>query len=120
MRNILTWLLFYTIVLALSQIFLKLGVNQLGSVDLKNLPKLAIDILTNPSLLLGTILLGSTFFIWLIILSKFPLSLAFPLTAMAYVFVGILSFFFLGEKLLLVNYFGMFLIACGLFFLLYK
>jgi len=120
MKNLFYWLLLYTIILATSQILLKLGVNQLGPIDLKNAPKLIMDVLANPALIFGTILLGSTFFIWMVILSKFPLSLAFPLTAMAYVFVGILSFFFLGEKLMLVNYFGIFLIACGLFFLLYK
>jgi len=39
---------------------------------------------------------------------------------MVYIFVAWMSFFTLGETLGLINYFGMLLIALGIYFLLYR
>jgi uncharacterized membrane protein len=64
--------------------------------------------------------MASSFFLWLTILSWFKLSLAFPLTALAYVIVAVLSYFMLNEKLFLHNYLGIVLIAFGIFLLLFK
>jgi len=77
-------------------------------------------LLKNPYFLLGTGLMAASFFLWLVILSWFKLSLVFPLTALTYIFVALLSYLMLGEKLLLQNYAGIMLIALGIFFLLYK
>lgn len=113
----------YTLIMAFGQIFLKLGMNRVGGFSLQNakdvLP-LLLALLKNPYLLLGTGLLAASFVLWLVILSWFKLSLVFPLTALTYVFVALLSYFMLGEKLLFVNYFGIIFIALGIFFLLYK
>jgi uncharacterized membrane protein len=64
--------------------------------------------------------MAASFVLWLVILSWFKLSLVFPLTALTYLFVALLSYLMLGEKLLLQNYAGIILIALGIFFLLYK
>lgn len=113
----------YTIILALSQIFLKIGVSQIGGFKINSLADifaLVPTILSTPLLLLGIALMGSSFFFWMYILSWFKLSLVFPLTAMTYVFVAILAGIFLGEKLLWINYLGIVLIAAGIGFLVYK
>lgn len=116
-------MLIYTALLASSQIFLRLGASQIGGFSLKafkDLLPLILTILKNPSVLIGTSLMASSFFLWIYILSWFKLALAFPLTAIAYIFVAVLSYFLLGERLLFYNYLGIGLIACGIFFLLYK
>jgi uncharacterized membrane protein len=68
----------------------------------------------------GTVLMASSFFLWLTILSWFKLSLAFPLSSLAYVTVAVLSYLMLNEKLFPHNYLGIILIAFGIFLLLYK
>ena len=123
MRNLLLWILFYTLLLASSQIILKSGAAQIGGFSLKGLGDifpLAFTIIKNPLVILGTLLMAASFFLWLYILSWFKLSVAFPLTALTYVFVALMSYFFLGDRLSLYNYFGITLIASGIFFLLYK
>lgn len=123
MRNLLFWILFYTLALALSQILLKLGINRMGGFSVQNTKDmllLALAILKNPYILIGTTLMASSFFLWLFILSWFKLSLVFPLTALTYIFVALLSYYLLGEKLFLQNYVGIFFMAIGVFFLLLK
>jgi len=123
MRYLLFWILVYTIVLATSQILLKLGVNRLTGISAHN-PReiwlLAATAWKNPYLLFGTALLGSSFFLWLVILSWSKLNLVFPLTALTYVFVALLSYFLLGERMLWQNYAGIAFLAAGVFCLLYK
>jgi len=123
MRNLLFWILFYTLALALSQILLKLGINRMGSFSVQNTKDtllFVLAILKNPYILTGTALMASSFFLWLFILSWFKLSLVFPLTAFTYIFVALLSYYLLGEKLFLQNYIGIIFMAIGVFFLLLK
>ncbi len=123
MKNLLLWILFYTLILASSQIILKTGAAQIGGISFKgfgDLFPLVLTLITNPLVVLGTLLMAASFFLWLYILSWFKLSVAFPLTALTYVFVALMSYFFLGDRLSFYNYFGITLIAGGIFFLLYR
>ena len=123
MRHLFIWVVFYCLLLASSQITLKSGASQLGGFTIKGLADifpLLLRIIANPMILLGTLLMASSFLLWVYILSWLKLGLVFPLTAMTYIFVALLSYFFLAEKLSLINYFGIVLVAAGIFFLLYK
>jgi drug/metabolite transporter (DMT)-like permease len=123
MRHLLVWILIYTAVMAVGQIFLKMGLGRLAGFSLQNLKDALLilpGLLKSPYILLGAGLMAASFILWLFILSWFKLSLAFPLTALTYIFVVLLSYFMLGEKLLPQNYAGIVLIAFGIFFLLYK
>lgn len=123
MRSFFAWILFYTLVMAFSQILLKAGVGQIGGFRVggfKDVFSITTQVLINPFIMGSVVLMVSSFFLWLFILSWTKLSLVFPLTALVYVFVALMSYFMLGEKLSLLNYFGTFLIIAGIFFLLYK
>lgn len=123
MKELLFGVLIFALAMAFSQVLLKIGVSQISLFKfqgLKDIFGLVLKIFLNPSILLSMALMVSSFFLWLYILSKFKLGVAFPLTAMTYVFVALFSYFMLGEKLTLFNYLGITLIAAGVFFLLYK
>lgn len=123
MRNFFSWVSFYTLIMAFSQILLKLGTNQIGTFavkEFKDILYIGFQIIKNPYIISSVVLMSSSFFLWLYILSWFKLGLVFPLTAMTYVFVALMSLFIVGEKLTLLNYFGVLLIASGVVFLLYK
>ena len=121
--NFVFWILLYTFIFSFSQVLLKLGLNQIGTISLKTAQEilpLALNIVMNPYVLSGMILLSSSFFIWLAILSWFKLSLALPLVSLSYVLVALLGFFMLDEKLSFINYFGIILITAGVFFVVCK
>jgi len=123
MKNMLFWVLFYVLVMAFSQILLKSGVGQIGGFRIsgaKDILLTALQIFKNPFIMGSVLLMASAFFLWLYILSWFKLGLVFPLTALTYVFVALMSYFMLGEKLSLYNYFGVVMIVAGVFFLLFK
>jgi drug/metabolite transporter (DMT)-like permease len=59
----------------------------------------AVSFLKNPFLVSAVFLYAVTILIWIYVLRTLPLSLAYPLTALSYVIVPILSFLFLHEKI---------------------
>ena len=123
MRNLFFWVFIYSLMIAFSQILLKIGLTKMPVFSAKNFSELFLvgwSVVRNPYILFGTALMGGSYFLWLAILSWFNLSLAYPLTAIGFVFVAALSYFMLGETLMLFNYFGIVLIAGGIFLLLYK
>jgi drug/metabolite transporter (DMT)-like permease len=123
MRHPVLWVFYYSVAMACAQVLMKMGTNRIGEFAIKqamDIFPLLLKIALNPFIFGGVVLLVSSFFLWLYIISFFQLALIFPLTAMIYVFVEVLSYFILGEKLLWANYGGIALIALGIFFLLYK
>lgn len=124
MLALVSFMVFYTFILALSQVLLKIGIDQkLATIEfkgLKSLLPLAIEIFTHPLIFISIVLLLLSFALWMYILSKFKLGIAFPMTALVYVFVAIMSIFTLGEKLSLTNYLGVFFVVLGIVLLLYK
>ena len=123
MRNFLVWVLLYTLVMAFSQILLKFGVAHIGGFkirEFKDVLSITLQVLKNPLIMGSIVLMVSSFFLWLYILSWTKLGLVFPFTALVYVFVALMSYFMLGEKFSSFNYFGIAFIAIGVFFLLYK
>lgn len=120
MQNLLFWIVIYTLILAYSQILLKLGISQIGGIGFDHPIELIFSIFKNVYIISGTILMASSYFLWLAILSWFKLSLVFPLTAIGFIFVAILSYFVLNEKLLFINYIGILFITLGIVLLLYK
>ena len=121
--QLLFWILIYTLILASSQVLLKLGLIQIGAFSargIKDIIDLLFSLIMNPYIVSGTVLMASSYFLWLAILSWFKLSIAFPMTGLAFIFVAILSYFILGERLFYYNYIGILFVALGIFLLLYR
>lgn len=55
----------------------------------------------------------SSMLIWIFVLRKLELSIAYPMVSLGYVFVMLLSFYFLQEQLYLTKLLGTGLIVCG-------
>ncbi len=123
MKNPLIWAAFYSLLAALGQLLLKAGTNQLGAFNITgagDVFPLLMRIVLNPFIVIGAVLFAGGFLFWLFLLSWFQLGVIFPLTAMTFIFVAWMSYFTLGETLGIINYFGMLLIALGVYFLLYR
>jgi multidrug transporter EmrE-like cation transporter len=99
------------------ELLLKTGMNRHGelNVELSTLFPTAVKLFTSPWVVGGFIFVFSGALFWLAVLSRWPLSLAYPLLSISYI-IGILaSVLFLGEKINLVQLAGVFVIILGVF-----
>ncbi len=122
-QHVLLFVLIYTFAMGAAQVLLKIGATEMGGIKirgLKDLFILLIEIFKNKAIVAGIALMLGAFIPWILVLSWAKLSLVFPLTALIYVVVAVMSYFILAERLALLNYFGMFLIFTGVVFLLHK
>lgn len=102
------------VMLSLGQLLLKVG--------LKEMPTFSWtwscwkDILTNWPLLGSGILCGGATIIWIYLLKHFPLSMAYPLVSMSYIFAVIFAVIFLHETVEWNRWIGIGLIMVGCIF----
>lgn len=83
------------------QLFLKMGMSQVGNFEFTPEAILAVlpQVILNPSIWVGFIgFVGGTVF-WLGVISRAPLSLAYPILAMSYFVVVIEAWLILGEPI---------------------
>lgn len=95
---------------ALGQICLKRGMQQVGEVDITLAT--ALRVATNILVLLGLGLYGLSSIFWLGVLSRLDLSYSYPLLAINFVLVPLLSQLFLGERVPSLRWLGI-LVICG-------
>ena len=65
----------------------------------------------------GMFCYGMSIFLWIYVLSKVQVSLAYPFQALGYIFGSFLAWYFLDEKLTNLNIIGLIFISIGLLFL---
>lgn len=74
----------------------------------------------SPLFLLGLALFGIGTILWIYVLSKLPLSIAYPLQSLAYVLGIIIAYFFLHEHIPLNRWLGAAIIFVGITILSWK
>jgi Membrane transporters of cations and cationic drugs len=89
------------------------GVGPLGLTQLGSPARIIVALLTNPLFLLAAALYALGFVIWLIVLSKMDLSLAYPILALSYFLVPLLSWLLFGEQISVLRWFGIAIICLG-------
>ncbi len=106
----------------LSQLLFKQGMLFLGGINFSfsNLLTLLVNVVKNPFLLFGLFFYGISFFLWLMVISKIKLSIAYPLTSLNFVLVILASYFLFGEKLSPPQYISITLIIIGILTLAYQ
>jgi len=115
----MVYFLFFIGVLITStaQLLLKTGVNQL---NLLLSPKIILQILTNKFLFLGFLLYGIGSIMWLFIIKKLPISIAYPAVSVSYIIVILSSYFLFKEPLTVNKIIGGVLIMSGIAIMFYK
>src|SRR5437667_2124821 len=99
------------------ELLLKTGMNKHGelNVSFSTLVPTAVKLFTNPFVLGGFAFVFSGALFWLAVLSRWPLSLAYPLLSISYI-IGISSaVVFLKEKVSFVHALGVLVIILGVF-----
>ena len=112
-----TLLLFNVIFSVLGQILLKQGMNQVGEISgsfQQMAPKL-IQALMNPFVVSGIGVYGSTTLIWLVVLSRIKLSVAYPMISLGYIFSILFSWLLFKEDVPKIRVLGAFVICIGVY-----
>ena len=112
-----TMLLFKVILSVLGQILLKQGMNQVGEISgsfQQMAPKL-IQALMNPFVVGGIGVYGSTTLIWLVVLSRIKLSVAYPMISLGYMFSILFSWLLFKEDVPKIRVLGAFVICIGVY-----
>lgn len=109
-------LLFVAIITTvLSQLLFKQGMLMTGSLNLtfSNIGLLLVSIIKNHYLLFGVFFYGVSFILWLLVLSKMKLSIAYPITSLNFVLAIIASYYLFGERISQTQYAGIAFIIIG-------
>ena len=93
---------------ALAQLSMKIGMTRIREAHVTG-PELATRIVLSPHVIGGLAMYGVGAVLWLAVLSRVPLSMAYPLVSLGFVFVSVLAWSVLGESLPLLRVAG---IAC--------
>lgn len=107
---ILGLMIVLTLIGATGSLFLKLGSKNFRlEASIKNI----IALIKNWQVILGVFLYGLSSIIFIVVLKMTDLSIAYPMTSMSYIFVTILSYKFLKEKINRYKTIGIVLIIIG-------
>jgi len=106
---------------ALAQILLKAGMKQFGNIDLKNnIINTSISIALNPYIITGFVSYGISILLWLWVLSKVDVSLAYPFQALGYIVVTILAWLIFQENISFTRIMALIFITIGLIILAFS
>lgn len=99
------------------QLLLRAGMERVGYIGANRVAKpltLAVQIASEPRVLIGLVLFAISAVMWLVVLSRIPLSLAYPFAGLTYVFVVVFSKFALKEDVPGIRWLGLVLIVSGI------
>ncbi|WP_341281425.1 EamA family transporter [Paenibacillus sp. FSL H8-0537] len=106
------YLLINILMLVTGQILFKLGLNQIGGVTLQT----AWKALFNAYIISGITLYALATLLWFVILTRMPLSLAYPLQSLAYVFGLLVALIIFKEPVSVTKWIGVLIIIVGVTF----
>lgn len=89
------------------------GIGPVGAAEAGSLGSIGFRLATNPLFLLAVMLYFAGFAIWLVVLSRLELSYAYPILALSYCLVPVLSHHFFGEHVSAMRWTGVGIICLG-------
>lgn len=97
------------------ELFFKMGMNRVGGFEFKPAALRAVlpRVVFNPLIWLGFIGFGLGAVFWLGVLSRVPLSLAYPILALSYFVVVVEAWLFLRERVTWQRFLGVLIIVVG-------
>jgi multidrug transporter EmrE-like cation transporter len=115
----LTFFLLMTGVLlnAAAQLLLKAGTNRIGefAFTIENLALIGMKVATNPPILAGLACYVVSVGVWILALSRVPVSVAYPLLSVGYIVNAVAAWYLFGESLGAQKLVGIAFIVVGVF-----
>lgn len=100
-----------------AQLLLKAGMDRIGKFTFswENALPIAGKVAVNPFILIGLLVYLLSVSLWLLVLSRIPVAIAYPMTSLAYIFSAVAAYFCFGEQLSLTQIAGIFVIIFGVY-----
>jgi multidrug transporter EmrE-like cation transporter len=95
------------------ELFLKTGMTRVGTVGIGGLLQSAGRAIGTPQIWAGFFFVFSGALVWLVVLSRMPLSWAYPMLSLGYILVLFLSKVVLGEHVSPIRWFGTLIVIAG-------
>lgn len=113
------WLLLGVFLNAGAQLLLKTGAQRISDIalTLSNFIPISIQTISNPFILLGLFCYGISVIIWIGVLSRVDVSVAYPMLSLGYVFNAIMAHYLFNETLSLTQISGILIILLGVYLL---
>jgi multidrug transporter EmrE-like cation transporter len=115
--NVFPLILFGVFLNAAAQLVLKEGMVRIGYFifSLENLIPISIQVITNPFILMGLSCYILSVGIWLLVLSRVPVSYAYPMLSLGYIMNALAAHYWFHEELSFSRITGMLVIICGVY-----
>ena len=115
--NLISFALIFTGVMlnAAAQILMKAGTNSIGYFEfsMANIVPIGWKLATEWHIVAALFCYALSVIIWILALSRVPVSIAFPLLSMAYIVTAVAAWYLLGEALSLTKVVGIVVIILG-------
>lgn len=97
------------------QLLLKVGMSQMGALDLSvaAVPSLLMRIVTSPHIVVGLAIYFGGVFFWLLALNRAELSFVYPFASLSYVLIALASWGLLHEHVSPMRWMGLLVICFG-------
>jgi drug/metabolite transporter (DMT)-like permease len=118
MTPIILVLIVFTILFnTAAQLALKVGIVQIGAFVFhwSNLVPITWKVITSPWIITGLAIYLVSVGTWLMVLSRTPVSIAYPMSSLGYVTSAIAAYYLLGEDLTPIRVAGTFVILIGVY-----
>lgn len=117
MKNFILMILSVSLVNAFAQLFIRKAMTKYSDYhfEIEQLYSLLLSLITNSYLILGIVCYVLGMIIWMIILSKFEVSLVYPMVSISYIFTALLAYFAFNEPLTLNKIVGILVICLGVY-----
>ena len=109
-------ILFSVTLNAFAQLFLKKGMTVIGKIDftMSSIISLIPQLIVNGYIIGGMVSYLISIFAWFVVLSRVPVSYAYPYLSIGYVITAVAAYMFLGESLSLYKIVGIVVICAGI------
>lgn len=104
---------------ASAQLFIKRGMTTIGSVTLSanGISSLALKAITNMPIIMGMLAYAVSILLWMIVLSRVNVSIAYPFLSIGYIFTAVFAFFLFNEPFTVQKILGILIICLGVILL---
>jgi len=109
--------LFCMVVNTIAQILLKEAMNHIGAFSFtwNNIIPIGIKIIISPYIITGLFCYVVSVIVWLLVLSRMDVSVAYPLTSIGFILTAIAAYFLMGEPITMIRFTGIVVIIGGIY-----
>ncbi len=117
MNGVLSLIILTAILNTAAQLLLKAGMTRIGEFGFSahNFAPIAFKVISSPFIVLGLLIYVTSVSLWLLVLSRVPVGIAYPMTSLAYIFNVLGAYVIFGENISLIQVSGILVIILGVY-----